>query len=144
MTKLEKKDGNVEQCPTCHKKIYCRMTKGSEKYPAKLQWQNEDGKAHYKFDFATKETSCNEDKVERSPNQPDIVTWPEIPDDEISPDMTELIIGEEWMIALAVKTAKKRHPSMSENNNIFGQIVNSIANRYVEMAKVKALKVGKK
>ena len=58
MTKLEKKDGNVEQCPTCHNKIFCRMTKGSDKYPAKLQWQNEDGTAHYSFDFATKTTSC--------------------------------------------------------------------------------------
>ena len=58
MTKLEKKEGNVEQCPTCHEKIYCKMTKGSEKYPAKLQWQNQDGKAHYSFDFATKTTSC--------------------------------------------------------------------------------------
>ena len=58
MTKLEKKDGNVEQCPTCHNKIFCRMTKGSDKYPAKLQWQDEDGSAHYSFDFATKATSC--------------------------------------------------------------------------------------
>ncbi|UVF62339.1 hypothetical protein [Nitrososphaeria virus YSH_462411] len=58
MTKLEKKEGNVEQCPTCTQKITCRMTKGSDKYPAKLQWQNEDGTAHYNFDFKTKETSC--------------------------------------------------------------------------------------
>lgn len=58
MAKLNKTDGAKEQCPSCTKTIFCRMTKGSEKYPAKLQWQNEDGTAHYSFDFATKETSC--------------------------------------------------------------------------------------
>lgn len=58
MTKLNKVEGSKEQCPNCSNTIFCRMTKGSEKYPAKLQWQNEDGTAHYNFDFKTKETSC--------------------------------------------------------------------------------------
>ena len=58
MTKLVKKDGNVEQCPTCKSKIYCKLKPASGNYPEKLQWQNEDGTAHYSFNFATKETSC--------------------------------------------------------------------------------------
>ena len=58
MTKLNKVEGAKEQCPSCTQTIFCKMTKGSEKYPAKLQWQNDDGTAHYSFDFATKETSC--------------------------------------------------------------------------------------
>ena len=58
MTKLNKVEGAIETCPSCNSKIYCKLTKGSEKYPAKLQWQDEDGSAHYNFDFATKSTSC--------------------------------------------------------------------------------------
>ena len=58
MTKLNKVEGAKEQCPSCTQTIFCRMSKGSEKYPAKLQWQDEDGSAHYSFDFATKTTSC--------------------------------------------------------------------------------------
>ena len=58
MTKLVKKEGNVEQCPTCKTKIYCTLKPAVGNYPEKLQWQNEDGTAHYSFNFATKETTC--------------------------------------------------------------------------------------
>ena len=58
MTKLNKVEGAKEQCPSCSQTIFCKLTKGSEKYPAKLQWQDADGSAHYSFDFATKSTSC--------------------------------------------------------------------------------------
>lgn len=58
MTKLEKKEGNIEQCPNCKTKIYCRLKPAVGEYPAKLQWQNESGAAHYSFNFATKETTC--------------------------------------------------------------------------------------
>ena len=63
MTKLNKVEGAKEQCPSCTQTIFCRMSKGSEKYPAKLQWQDEDGSAHYSFDFATKTTSCKSTTV---------------------------------------------------------------------------------
>ena len=65
MTKLNKVEGAKEQCPSCTQTIFCRMSKGSEKYPAKLQWQDEDGSAHYSFDFATKTTSCKSSNVEK-------------------------------------------------------------------------------
>src|SRR3990167_10971495 len=58
MTKLNKVEGAKEQCPSCTQTIFCRMSKGSDIYPSKLQWQNESGEAHYNFDFATKTTSC--------------------------------------------------------------------------------------
>ena len=65
MTKLNKVENAIEKCPNCDSKIYCRMTKGSEKYPAKLQWQDEDGSAHYSFDFATKTTSCKNESPKK-------------------------------------------------------------------------------
>ena len=73
MTKLNKVEGAKEQCPSCTQTIFCRMSKGSEKYPAKLQWQNEDGTAHYSFDFATKTTSC---KSTTSKTEPLTLTMP--------------------------------------------------------------------
>lgn len=57
--KLEKVEGNVETCPSCLSKIYCRTKEASGNFPAKLQWQNEDKKAHYNYDFKTKAISCN-------------------------------------------------------------------------------------
>ena len=73
MTKLNKVEGAIETCPSCNSKIYCKLTKGSEKYPAKLQWQDEDGSAHYSFDFATKSTSC---KSQTGEPKGDIITMP--------------------------------------------------------------------
>ena len=64
MAKINKVEGAKDQCPSCTQTIFCRMTKGSEKYPAKLQWQNESGDAHYSFDFATKKTSCKGSEVQ--------------------------------------------------------------------------------
>lgn len=58
MTKLQKIENAIEQCPSCKTKIYCKLKPAVGDYPAKLQWQNSDGKAHYSFDFATKVTSC--------------------------------------------------------------------------------------
>lgn len=77
MTKLNKTENAVEQCPTCKQKMICRMTKGSDKYPAKLQWQNDDGKAHYSFDFATKTTSCKDEVLEpTATNTTSVITIP--------------------------------------------------------------------
>ena len=74
MTKLNKVEGAKEQCPSCTQTIFCRMSKGSEKYPAKLQWQNEDGTTHYSFDFATKATSCKSTTLSKT--EPLILTMP--------------------------------------------------------------------
>lgn len=76
MTKLNKVEGSKEQCPNCSNPIFCRMSKGSDKYPAKLQWQNEDGTAHYNFDFATKTTSCKGDTMAKNVLVPTTITMP--------------------------------------------------------------------
>lgn len=70
MTRLELKEGNVGECWKCGKQIFAKMTKGTEKYPSKLQWQEAiEGKnppeyqSHYQYDFKTKETSCRGEKT---------------------------------------------------------------------------------
>jgi len=58
MTKLNKVEGSKENCPSCGKEIICRTKPASGNYPAKLQWQNQDGTAHYNYDFKTDTTTC--------------------------------------------------------------------------------------
>ena len=55
--KLVKELGKLETCRSCKKEIICGQTEyqGTKK----LQWQNKDGKAHYKFNVETQELSCN-------------------------------------------------------------------------------------
>ncbi len=76
MTKLNKVEGAIEQCPSCSQTIFCKLTKGSEKYPAKLQWQDADGSAHYSFDFITKSTSCKSATPKSDTPKSDIITMP--------------------------------------------------------------------
>ena len=77
MTKLNKVEGAKEQCPSCSQTIFCKLTKGSEKYPAKLQWQDVDGSAHYSFDFATKSTSCKSAAPKSDTPKSDTITMPD-------------------------------------------------------------------
>lgn len=56
MTKLEKKLGAKENCPSCHNQMLCAEIE--YKGEKKLQWQDLDGKAHYNYDYKTKTTSC--------------------------------------------------------------------------------------
>jgi hypothetical protein len=60
MTKLNKVAGAIEQCPNCKTQIVCVQKPAQGEYPAKLQWCDKSGNAHYNFDFATKTTSCKE------------------------------------------------------------------------------------
>ena len=37
-------------CQQCGDKLFCRMSNYKHPYTNKLQWQNQDGTAHYKYD----------------------------------------------------------------------------------------------
>jgi len=58
--------GNEDKCWQCGTHVICREVPASGDYLAKPQWQNKDGSPHYKFNFTTKETSCNIPKEESS------------------------------------------------------------------------------
>lgn len=68
MPKSESHEGDTKQCFTCKGIMYYRMTKGDGKYAAKLQWQNEDGTAHFGFNQETQKAYCktNAPKVEKA------------------------------------------------------------------------------
>jgi hypothetical protein len=47
---VEKKEGATMTCQGCGERLVCRMSNYKHPYANKLQWQNQDGTAHYKFD----------------------------------------------------------------------------------------------
>lgn len=146
MTKLNKVEGSIEKCPSCKNTIYCRTKEASGNYPAKLQWQDEDGKAHYSFDFATKETTCKGAKTESSTTHQvstqtvESVKWEVLQKEDYTADMQELVLGLKTMRSLAYQDAKDVHPDMAENSNVFGQIVNAGMTHLINLAEIKALK----
>ena len=149
MTKLNKVEGSIEKCPSCKNTIYCRTKEASGNYPAKIQWQDEDGKAHYNFDFKTNETTCKGAKTEPSTiyhQSPPIVhivesvKWEVLQKEDYTADMQELVLGLKTMRSLAYQDAKDVHPDMAENSNVFGQIVNAGMTHLINLAEIKALK----
>ena len=46
----EKREGTTMECRRCGAKLICRMSNYKHPYTNKLQWQNSDGTAHYKYD----------------------------------------------------------------------------------------------
>ncbi len=46
----EKLEGATMICQSCGEKLVCRMSAYKHPYSNKLQWQNFDGTAHYKYD----------------------------------------------------------------------------------------------
>ena len=47
---IEKREGATMDCKSCGEKLICRMSNYKHPYTNKLQWQNQDGSAHYKYD----------------------------------------------------------------------------------------------
>ena len=60
---VEKKEGDEMVCNMCGALLICRMSSYKPPYQNKLQWQNKDGSAHYKYDGG--KFSCTGDKEVR-------------------------------------------------------------------------------
>ena len=54
---VEKKEGATMSCQNCGTELVCHMSSYKGDFQNKLQWQNQDGTAHYKFNGS--EYSCN-------------------------------------------------------------------------------------
>lgn len=52
-TVAEKREGATMVCSRCGEKLVCGMSNYRHPYANKLQWQNPDGSAHYKYDGGT-------------------------------------------------------------------------------------------
>lgn len=47
---VEKKEGAIMDCLNCGTELKCGWSKPSDTFKQKLQWQNQNGKAHYKYE----------------------------------------------------------------------------------------------
>jgi len=47
---VEKKEGATMECLNCGNDLVCGWSKPSDTFKQKLQWQNKNGKAHYKYE----------------------------------------------------------------------------------------------
>jgi hypothetical protein len=131
-----KEKGNSGPCFKCGATMFCREKEYNGM--VSLQWQAQDGTSHY-----DREGDCKINQMPKSVAQTVTetkVNWVSISDDEKSDDMKQLVLGLESMRSLAYEDAKKTHPDMSENSNVFGQIVNAGISHLIELAKVKAIK----
>jgi len=81
---VEKKEGAKMYCKNCDNELTCRLRDYGGDYKPTLQWQNEDGTAHYKTSDG-KNFSCN------------------IPDDEDEPSKIEA--GQTTIAPPAARTA---------------------------------------
>jgi hypothetical protein len=61
----EKKEGNTMTCNSCGTELICHMSSYKGNYKNQLQWQNEDGKAHYSTNNG-KDFTCNVPKDDES------------------------------------------------------------------------------
>ena len=65
--------------------------------------------------------------------------WPSAPA-QYSPDQQNLMDAEEIYCKMAYDIVKTMHPSLDENSNLFGQMVNAKESHLVQLAKIKAIR----
>ena len=71
---VEKIEGTTMTCHQCGEKLICRMSNYKPPYKNKLQWQNQDGTAHYKFDgkkFTCSGTGKEEKEIKKALREQD-------------------------------------------------------------------------
>jgi hypothetical protein len=146
MAKLNKTAGAIENCPSCKQQMVCNEIPGYQGGPPKLQWQNNEGKSHYlaktfvdgKSTFPCRGVATTGSQSVAQQVQETKVNWNVL--DEKSADMEQLVLGLDSMRSLAYEYTKTNHPDLSENSNIFGQIVNANITHLIALALVKATK----
>lgn len=132
-----KEKGSTGPCFRCGDTIVCN----EKEYNGlkSLQWQGKNGKAHYTANGdcagAIPQTTPN---LQVMPPPEHKVEWKDA--GEHTKEMDVLLGGLASMRALAYEDTRLLHPTLGENSNVFGQIVNATMGHLIELAKVKAIK----
>lgn len=138
MTKLNKVEGAVDTCPTCKNKIHCRMKEGTNGFPGKLQWQDENGKAHYDYNRETGVTTCAgtkeriENTVQRIQNQ-----TIKLSDIKLDNDMLERILklaNKSTYILMGIEYGVREILGENANPQHVGMYVNNIADKLLNVS----------
>ncbi len=125
--------GNSGKCFRCNKPIYCK-----EGYEGKPTWKNNDGSSHYNKDGDCADSTKFETQSVAQKVQETKVVWEKL--DETSEDQQQLVSGLREVRSLAYTFTKENHPELSENTNLFGQIVNANISHLLALAQIKATK----
>jgi hypothetical protein len=148
MAKLNKVEGAKETCPSCKEEMVCNSIPGYQGGPSKLQWQNKEGRSHYlaktfvddKPVFPCRGVTITGTHGKSIPQmvQETNTVWEKL--DEPSDDQKLLVDGLRDVRALAYDFTKEGHPELSQNTNLFGQIVNANMGHILTLALIKATK----
>jgi hypothetical protein len=84
------------------------------------------------WEFVPKQNEIAQRETEKT-------VWPNSPTD-YTPDQTNLMDAEQIYCKMAFDLVKSMHPTMDENSNTFGQIVNAKEGHLIQLAKVKAIR----
>ena len=131
-----KEKGNSGQCFKCNGNIYCREKEYNG--TVSLQWQNQEGEAHYNKDGGCKSQSSSEPQSIAQKVQETKVVWEKL--EKPTEDQQQLVAGLREVRSLAYDFTKEGHPELSENTNLFGQIVNANISHLLALAQIKATK----
>lgn len=102
MSNVVKQEGETKKCESCGDKITVRMSAYSGSYANKLQWQNEDGTAHYKW-IGTDKYECvrqKEDSTQKEVPKQTIQEPPSFPGVNVVPKKIIDYHNNAWEIAL--------------------------------------------
>ena len=129
--------GNSGRCFKCNGTIYCREVEYQGQ--KKSQWQQKEGGSHYDKDGGCKGVSSGTQlQTITTPPVESKVVWEKL--DEKSADQVQLLGGLREVRSLAYEFTKEGHPELSENTNLFGQIVNANISHLLALAQIKATK----
>ena len=131
--------GNSGRCFKCNGTIYCREVEYQGQ--KKSQWQQKEGGSHQDKDGGCKGVGGTSASIGSSQPPPVVeskVVWEKL--DEKSDDQTQLLGGLREVRSLAYEFTKEGHPELSENTNLFGQIVNANISHLLALAQIKATK----
>ena len=132
----DKIPGNSGRCFKCNEPMYCREIEyQGEKKP---QWQQKEGGSHYDKDGGCKGVGTQSAASTPAPVVESKVVWEKL--DEKSADQDQLVMGLREVRSLAYEFTKEGHPELSENTNLFGQIVNANISHLLALAQIKATK----
>ena len=90
----------------------------------------------------TQELNGTRKQIAKSPNEPNTVRWPVIPE-QLTDTMSELYHAYQQVNTIAYMLTKEQHPDEREDSNLFGQIANAKATILSNLFLAQAIKKSK-
>lgn len=106
-------------------------------------WREDLSKEEHTKERCEKMANSNEwrtaNNIESKSAPVEKTIWPTAPA-QYTPDQQNLMDAEEIYCKMAYDIVKTMHPTLDENSNLFGQMVNAKESHLVQLAKIKAIR----